>query len=651
MERQILHQRFEFAEIQAFKNYSKLTKKRNPFSFDIDEVIESPDEDEFHRTISSIPNEVQRSIYQDNGFYTLRLDENDSIRKNNKTKYFYSGENGVGVITQIEPFFKKDNTFFTTNDRHIKNHYARPFSSIGTNVFERTIYIKDNKITIKKSIFTKSRHINCKYFKKNWFRFGITIDLKTGNITSYHTNKSGANKVRRNSFREIHTSLLSTEIMSFGVRVLRKFYGDRKSSEILRNECLDIINDYEFIKELKNTFSSIEGFSCPDVDLREPKDWFMETLIRLFVHLKKIKVPNNNYESLIFHWYPTKKYLIKNDNKLIASILDRFGVKSKKTIKILHENPGLPLNYFTELKEIFGERDFHKYIGNIDPNLFGVSSSDNNLGIDYNSIYQYPDRRLRHMPDHVDLTNDEKSNLFKFLNDNLSKSMSDRVDHVKHRQHNKKIIDDTFREIRDHIRMLGKVKIYFPDTKIRATNQMSFHQEHLEFARLERIIGRGYNVEFVFDERMVEYIEEPIINGDGIFHPVILKKDCDYTDEGTHMHHCVGGYAENENSLIVSLRMNDRIGKERITCEFSTFDKNCVQARHFCNATPPDHFNSALLTLKEKIKNYNYPIKSKEKIRTPLLLKDGQVFQPERTTTEQLFHLINNMGNQQLDLF
>jgi len=255
------------------------------------------------------------------------------------------------------------------------------------------------------------------------------------------------------------------------------------------------------------------------------------------------------------------------------------------------------------------------------------------------------------MPDHVDLTNDEKSNLFKFLNDNLSKSMSDRVDHVKHRQHNKKIIDDTFREIRDHIRMLGKVKIYFPDTKIRATNQMSFHQEHLEFARLERIIGRGYNVEFVFDERMVEYIEEPIINGDGIFHPVILKKDCDYTDEGTHMHHCVGGYAENENSLIVSLRMNDRIGKERITCEFSTFDKNCVQARHFCNATPPDHFNSALLTLKEKIKNYNYPIKSKEKIRTPLLLKDGQVFQPERTTTEQLFHLINNMGNQQLDLF
>ncbi len=51
MERQILHQRFEFAEIQAFKNYSKLTKKRNPFSFDIDEVIESPDEDEFHRNL------------------------------------------------------------------------------------------------------------------------------------------------------------------------------------------------------------------------------------------------------------------------------------------------------------------------------------------------------------------------------------------------------------------------------------------------------------------------------------------------------------------------------------------------------------------------------------------------------------------------
>jgi hypothetical protein len=109
------------------------------------------------------------------------------------------------------------------------------------------------------------------------------------------------------------------------------------------------------------------------------------------------------------------------------------------------------------------------------------------------------------------------------------------------------------------------------------------------------------------------------------------------------MHHCVGGYAENENSLIVSLRMNDRIGKERITCEFSTFDKNCVQARHFCNAAPPDYFNSALLTLKEKIKNYKYPIKSKEKIKTPLILKNGKIYEPEKTTTQQLFGQIFNI--------
>ena len=646
MEKQILHQRFEFAEIQPFRNYSKLSKRRNSFSFDIEEIGESPDEDAFHKVMFSIPNEVQRSIYSHSSFHTLRLDENDSIRKNNKTKYFYSGENGVGVITHFEPFFKKDNTFFTTNDRHIKNHYGRPFSSIGTNVFERTIYIKDNKITIKTSIFTKSRFVNSKYFKKNWFRYGLTIDLKTGNITSYHTTKSGANKIRRNCFKEIHNSILSSEILNFGVRVGRKFYGDRQSTLNLKKECLEVINDYGFIKELMNVFSGVEGFSCPEQGIKDNKEWFMETLIRLFVHLKKIKVPNNNYEGLIFHWYPTKEYLKKNDNKLIASVLDRFGVKSKKTIKILHENPKFPLNYFNDLKYIFGEKDFHKYIGNVDPNLFRVLTSDK-LTIDYNNVMFYPDRNpFVNNQNSVILTDTEKSNLFKFLNNSLSTST---LDTKKTNQNHLRMIDDLFREIRDHIRMLDKVRIYFPDTKINATTQMSFHEEHLEFARLERIIGRGYNVEFIFDERMIEYIEEPIINGNGIFHPVILKRDCDYTDEGAHMHHCVGGYAENENSLIVSLRMNDRIGKERITCEFSTFDKNCVQARHFCNVAPPDHFNSALLTLKEKIKNYKYPIKSKEKIKTPLILKDGKIYEPEKTTTQQLFDQIFNI--QDLNLF
>jgi hypothetical protein len=105
---------------------------------------------------------------------------------------------------------------------------------------------------------------------------------------------------------------------------------------------------------------------------------------------------------------------------------------------------------------------------------------------------------------------------------------------------------------------------------------------------------------------MVRYVEAPITvnyeNKEYTFFPIILKREEEYKTEGDFMHHCVASYSSKEISLIVSLRTNN--GMDRVTCEFNKKTGECVQSRHFCNATPPKHFERALDILDSRVKRF-----------------------------------------------
>ena len=109
----------------------------------------------------------------------------------------------------------------------------------------------------------------------------------------------------------------------------------------------------------------------------------------------------------------------------------------------------------------------------------------------------------------------------------------------------------------------------------------------------------------VFDEKLIQQIEhdyEIITDDNGIGHELfcyILKSELEYDEEGTHMHHCVASYVDNENSLIISIR--DKNTRDRVTCEFNNISGELLQAKYFCNQKPPEYFNDSIKHLVQKV--------------------------------------------------
>jgi hypothetical protein len=121
-----------------------------------------------------------------------------------------------------------------------------------------------------------------------------------------------------------------------------------------------------------------------------------------------------------------------------------------------------------------------------------------------------------------------------------------------------------------------------------------------------------------------------------MYYPVLLKQEMEYSEEGSHMHHCVASYSNKEISIIVSLRADSVIGSERVTNEFDVRDKTCTQSRYFCNQSPPEHFEDALNALKRRIGKYKYPIKSIEKRVIPLTINGIDVTKTTLPTDDVL---------------
>jgi hypothetical protein len=133
----------------------------------------------------------------------------------------------------------------------------------------------------------------------------------------------------------------------------------------LKNQFDETFNDLLFTTKIQNALSIDLG--C--VSYGKNNTMFTKDLIKLFVSLKKIKVPDGDYEFWLTNLYPTEKFLKKNDRKLIASILDMVGLKSKYLVKILHEYPTIDFFGLYRFCQFFGS-DFSKYTANINPGVY-----------------------------------------------------------------------------------------------------------------------------------------------------------------------------------------------------------------------------------------------------------------------------------------
>ena len=574
MEEILLYQTYTYARITPFKNYSKFPRVDTSHSG-------------IHKQVSyedKYGGSTTTEYYDgDSGVPISPL--TDEIKKK-KTRFFYwDDEYKNAPIIRYASTHKHNGTpgeFYTTKDRHIKKYYNEPLSEISVHILERSIIKRGDKITIKTNKFTKHRGFNCKYFKTNKYTTSVTFDMVKGDFLLVDSGKHGRTKntpkFRKNGFQQFNNFLDSTD---GPFKFLRNHMGKNNPFyKELKNNFKD--------KEFNDVLSKVFNINFP-TDGSFFKTFFYEEVMRWFINTKKIKTPND-YKKLLSHYYPTEKYLKKNDRKLIASVLDVYQIKSKVTIKLLHEKPNIDLGSLYMLCYLFGN-NYQKYIGSINKDLFGTTS-DNDKGhlIGASSLKMMENIRDRIKNHGYDISDIEKENLLSVLTSETEKGIS---------------VDENFMAlVMDHFRMLSKIREYDPNIRMKANNRTKFHTEHMELSKIITQIKKGWVIQYFYPEETIRQIQQPIkvfksikigptLMGTDMddyinITPYVLTREEEYIEEGKFMHHCVASYAETDTSMIVSLRTDDE--QDRVTCEFQISNGNLIQARYFSNATPPKQF-------------------------------------------------------------
>lgn len=577
----ILSQRVNYASIDLLKNYSRLDEKEK-----LKKLLNKPDN-------------------YDDGHLRLPMSINQwahlNIKKN--TIFFDFSKEIINLYPPREDF----RTYYTLKPQTIQRHFSNPFSSISITTIDRKVKLVGDKLIVSKYNLTRKRGTFFKYFKKTSSSNIISIDLKTGNIkTIVRLNKSKT--FRTNNFQTLFECIHN---------IFRHYDSDHPSEKV-NKMLIDTFDNKIFISKV------LQHLNHPHIngDVDELKN----VLIKFFVEKRKIKVPNT-FDKLLTNFYPTEKFLKKNDRKLIQSILDAIGCKSKLTVKLVHIYPDFSIKSLGFLCQIFGN-DYHRYLSQIDPKVFYQSSVVKYpLGESLNHLVNYfigirNDNRL-----YYNLTDRDRSDIVKMINTvNVDLSMNLNL-------------------IVDHINMFIQIKDINPNITINARNLSEFNLEHENFSKIVRKIKRGYTIELEYKPEMVTEVEKPITNDETklTLHPYILKNEEEYIVEGEFMHHCVGSYVNKDRSIIVSLRKEDL--RDRITCEFDVENGECVQARHFCNGPVPIEFDFGLSELKDKMKKFSRKGQLKQigKKNVPLNLHNSD-------TIEGLLEQINQLpfGNNQL---
>ena len=662
-------QKFTYARIKPFKNYSTLAEKCVIYDTD-DSTSQSPIISEDSDPFVDVPQHTRKFVVS----AVIKEDSIPSIlnlnlyRKNSRN-FFYTATpttkfnnralkgtpevecEPIKIVSSKRITTEVTSDFFeTVKDKQIKRHYNNPFSTIEIHKMERWIKREGDKVTIKRYNLTKTRKLNSKYFRKSSNSTTITFDTVKGNflIVIYESNKKKKKKAfYSNSFTSLEQALPSVfKVSQYSLSKGSKHYP----------AFIEEFDDQEF----KDSFCDILMGTGRVYGIGY--DSFVKDFIQYwmpkFAELKGIKLPNDGLK-LLKHYYPTQRYLKKNDMKLVAALLDRLGILSKVTVKILHNHPNMELRQLLKLCHLLG-KNYPKYLGNVNDEFFRRTKSGPFEGPPHMNIK------------HLLMENDTQ---FRF---NLSKRERENLVHIMndvagiHNSPAYGVIDQFY----DHFVMRDKLRAYYPELSLNVKKWETFTVEHSRYSAMERNIKKGYSTHLIFEKHIIEAIEEPIeyvvldepplmylpdpkdqkayekqynnypvTATKYVFLPKLLKTSEDYADEGSYMHHCVAGYIDYSNSIIVSLRC----GTDRVTCEYNTKDRKCVQGRYFSNKSAPDYYDKALKELEGRIRRIPMSIKPSDKRLVPLLI-NGKPIIPSIEEEIGVFTLpgARDMGNRQL---
>lgn len=524
-------------------------------------------------------------IIDGNKTYHIFSKDLPNIEKRNK--YFLISEFTNERVRLIERKFE------THNERAIRRHLNNRFADIVISNTIRTITKKDDKLFIKVYYSTTHRHFNSRHFSKNAYSVTLSINLKTGNFNISRNRKLKRGQKSDSNCRTNHFNrLTSTSFLS--EMLIYKFEYNSVETKVIPLYS-NYFNYDNFISVLSKELQ-VDGTNKS----------FEKIIEEFFMRTKQIKGYDYDNLKILKYNYPTEKFLKKNKRKLIASALDKKGIKTDLTIKIVHLYD-IDINILSHFLNLFG-KNFSRFLPLINQEIF--QKRDLKVESYFSGYYE------KDLLDFINtISDDEKFNIVKIIN-----SFTEQTSHFQ--GYSVRILTIT-NEIKDHLRMLFEIKKYYPEMKINAKTHNDFRNEHNTFGKIQLQIRNGYRIVYKCSDEIIKHLEEPIHN----IKPFILKTSEDYYEEGTYMHHCVNSYVRQENSLIISLR--DMNSKDRVTCEFNKNTGEIIQHRYFLNQAPPENFTKSIEILIERVLS-NRPILKEIKMTKEKL----DIELPEIKTTE-----------------
>jgi len=536
-----------YAEISLLKNYCILSNKNN--YYDTDSQIFS----------------------MNYGWFHMR-----KRRKNKITDFFHLDDNYTfDNIIRCDSFGHKK--FYTEKDKHIKKHYNNAFASLSIITNKCQIKKNGDKVILTFVNYQKSRDFNKIYFQKLLIYTSITFNTRTGNFTTFILEKKGKKTlkkiIRTNNFLFLYTILCSmNNYMTFV---------EGKQPTINAEKNIEFFHKF------------LEAIGCKEIN---SDDTPYQHIIKRFIEVKKIGIPNNLNLNNFHTLYTDAKTLKKHNNKLCQSFLELHGIKSKLTNKILNAYPNMDMVSFIKIVKIL-KRNSH-ILNKI--NFQNI----NNLNQKEQSHPDFTNKIHRNQTISSEVTS-------VFINELDKNKIIDKFLLLLDDLNNTSIISSIIiDEFMDHIRMVLDLKIAGVEFNVQFRNIEEFREEHLRLSQMLVEIKRKHIISKEYSEKLINAVEKnKYTSYDGEYDYYILKNQNEYDEEGSYMHHCVASYAEKNTSIIISIRKKGH--RDRVTCEYNVGDGSNIQSKYFCNGMPPENFY-------EPIQNLNRIINTNKNILMPI---------------------------------
>lgn len=473
------------------------------------------------------------------------------------------------------PYFAREKSF--TDEKTFVENFANQMYQVSREYTMVVIEEKGDNISLKIFWGGKNRRVGKAWFSKSKNVEFITINRKTGDfyvgyLHNYQKKKKFAKSIRRNYF--------------LGKPVSTMF---SKLKNILN---LYLPNPSEVIHEISDKF--LNNFCPPNTELDND-----QRLLKFYMDKRSFKYPNNFWVYTDFMWGKEyRKFLKKNDHRIVDTFMQMWGVRGKKLKKYLHETDKINIQTYLFAKELFGE-DWLNQDGDMIKKIL-VSTHKFNV------------------PDNIkeNLSHEELKRVYSVFKQTMSA--------------------DYFNSwsFQDHLNIYSKLKSY-GETDLKwysdGTDEKKFQNEHYQWSEKLDHYRKGTYTR-IYPEFFYDRIEKQI----GEYYPVILKSSEEYNKESFIQQNCVKGYIGKVSSMIVSLRKGDIESSTRATVEYriiklthlQTIKPERVQTLGKYNQLLDPSWNEVLFNLDEIVLSC-YQDKNFEPVKISKVCANGTVLKSD----------------------